>query len=600
VSLLRAVVAGDPVKVFHLPPASVKFTDKFFNFANSNSIFGFDVETTSIDEMMGSFDPAMKLRTVQFGSRDTAWVLDAHNLFWRTAICNIINDNAKKFVSHSNYDPLWVEREFGVKLGPRSLDTLPMAKLLRPSDRGGNDLKLLSSVFIDSGLQAGEDALIKRFRELAPTGSRVGKTLKSWGFTNIPLDDKIFGMYAGLDAIYVRRMYDILLAEMNKRDCVPLHDREQQIQRICTDSQIRGQRLDIDYTEDLLREIEDEYLEADGRLRETFGFTPLSPRVGPWLQQHGVEFYDFTPTGAPKLDKETLPDIARIYKDDKILGPILADKVLLSERKNLLANLRNVRNAVDSNGFVHPRINTQAAITGRMSIVSPAMQTFKKRDPRLRGCFISREGFIFVGADYNGQETRIGAAFSSDPALLEIVTHGLSMHKMTAKLIFGDNYTPEQYDQAKVLDFAQQYGAGPKTIARQLGIKMSEARKLWNAWRKAYKQLVEWTDYMATFSSVVNPWGREIPSDPRRKYANGNYAIQSSGRDVLGDAITALHDCGLGKYFWLPIHDEIVLEVPEKIAERARRALERKMYAKLGQVELTAEAKIIGHRWNGL
>jgi DNA polymerase I len=609
-SLIRTTVAGDTVKLFVLPPSNDKYLDKFRDFARSDDIFGLDVETTAIDEELGCFDPAMSMRMIQFGSADAAWALDPHDSFWRPWIIKLLRWEIKRFVSHTNYDPLWVGREFDTILGQRIIDTIAMAALLYPGNQP-KDLKTLTTMHIDAGLRRAEEALSARFRELAPPGYRVGKKLKEWGFTNIPLDDPIFGQYAGLDAVYVRRLLPILAALVKKAGMAKLSFREQRIARMATGIQRRGLLVDRDYTNSLLGEIEDEYTEADTRLWDTFGFSPRSPKRGKWLAEKGVEFVEFSDKGNPTLDKESIPDLLARYKKTE-LGPIFEDMVTLSTRQNLLNNLRTLLRAVDANGFVHPKINTQQAITGRMSIVRPAMQTFKKRDPRLRGCFVFRPGYLGVGADYHSQEIRLAAAFSNDELLWRIILEGLNQHDLTAEELFGKDYAPEQRDAAKILDFAQQYGAGPKKIGDQLGMPRGprtqknpdgeanpEAVKMWNAWRKAYSGLVAWSSYVSKFSVVENPWGRQIPSDRFRRYANGNYAIQSSGRDVLGDAMVKLEDMGWGEYLWLPIHDELVLEVPEDRATEAVKVLEEAMFAKVGEMPLTAEAKIIGRRWNG-
>lgn len=612
-------MAGEKCKIFVLPPATAKLIARFHEFARTDSIFGLDVETTSTDDELGMFAPDAKLRLVQFGSKNEAWCIDPSNTQWHNAIHAMISHPQRRFVSHTNYDPLWIEREFNFPVDDRWIDTYPMAALLWPGQTAPKDLKALSDRWIDDGLSKSQAALHARFKELAPklptkltngkTQMRrpVGKALTAWGFTNIPLNDPFYGTYGGLDAIYVRRLLDIFDKLLRKEHMAALSKREQRLARLVTRMQIRGQRLDLDYTDDLLTKIADEYKQADRFLTEQFGFSPRSPRRGEWLEQRKIVVRERTPSGRPKLDKETIPNLIANNQSSEFL-PVLQAMQTLSDNQNLLNNLRQVRNAADAQGFVHPRINTQAALTGRMSIVRPAMQTFKKRDKRLRGCFIAREGHVFVGADYDNQETRIAAAFSGDETLRRVVFENLNQHLLTTEMIFDvhdketmNPNTPGQsyYDIAKILDFAQQYGAGPRKIALQLGISVEEAKELWLSWRKTYSGLVAWSDSVAQYSHVVNPWGRVIPADKFRRYANGNYAIQSSGRDILGDAMIKLENAGWGSHIWLPIHDELILEVPEAEAEYAVKELEDAMLAQLGDVPITASAKIIGHRWNG-
>jgi DNA polymerase-1 len=97
-----------------------------------------------------------------------------------------------------------------------------------------------------------------------------------------------------------------------------------------------------------------------------------------------------------------------------------------------------------------------------------------------------------------------------------------------------------------------------------------------------------------------------IPADAfGRAYANGNYMIQSTGRDLLGCALSNLAEMGLGSKIWLPVHDEIVLEVPEDKAETAAQMLGEAMTMHLPggykvDVPFPATGEVIGARWKGL
>lgn len=624
-------VCGEKVTVNHLPPTfALELFERWVRHSieHENGIVGFDVETTEIDEVLGPFAPDAKLRLVQFGSRKYAWALDPHDEFWRRVIIDTLNNPELRFVSHTNYDPLWAGREFDVPADDRFIDTMPMACLLFPGVTAPKDLKELCAKHIDIGLREAEEKLLKHFRALAPVGFRSGKkTPKKWGFTNIPLDDALYGQYGGLDAIYVRRLLDVLAERMRKANMSKISNREQRIARQATQMRQRGLRVDPEWTANVLAEVEAEYMGADDYLRELWGFSPLSPRRAQWLAAHGAEFTKFTAGGAPQLtmpsaaDPGTLPELLERYQSDSVLGPVFEQMVTLSSHKNLLQNVRTILVAAHNDGFAHPEIKTQAAHTGRMSIIKPAVQTLKKRDGRLRGCFIARDGKVLVGADYDSQEIRIAAAYSRDPALLRIVREGLNQHTETAKMIFGERFVDKTsvlnpltgqtfYDAAKTLDFAQQYGAGPFRIGAQLGYPGTidpesgrkrahpEAYRLWLAWREAYAGLVEWTDKISEAAVIVNPWGRRIPRDQwGRGYASGNYAVQSTGRDVLGDAMVKLEDAGWGDTLWLPVHDELILEVDEDEADDACKILAECMHAEVNGIPLTATPQIIGKRW---
>jgi DNA polymerase-1 len=672
------------------PPPSPPARREFKRFANSDDIFGLDVESTTIPEFEGnrkSFNPAiycesfvvphgldekvyrrgwvagetrqMTVRTVQFGTKTEGWVLDAQDPEWRVWIIRFLNRSSKRFVSHNaSFDTLRVRFGFGVILGDRSIDTLPMLSLIWPGltaptrGRAKGLKEACEFAFGESTLLHAEDDLHRRFMDLyhgqkarlpasfepgvspcrkcrenaswalsrrgychvcyeaqVEEGKNLQTAVVEWGWDNIPIDDEVFLAYSGLDAVYVRHLLDWAGAEVARRGMAALSRREQRIKRLMTERSRVGMRVDQGWLADILLETRAEFDEATDRVVGIVGKTPRSPAVKEWLVDNGV------PRRLVKsLDKDHLPDVVDSYGEHPVVGPVLQDLLAVQKTSNLLTNLTTIdRHAQATGGRMNPNINTLQAHTGRMSVTGAAMQTFSKtgeKGRRLRGVFIADEGEIFVGADYDNQEIRIGAGLSGDEMLLRIVRENLSQHVLTAESIFpdfrGKKDDPEKYHKAKTLDFAQQYGAGPKKIGMQLGISYTEARELWLAWRETYAGLVEWSDMLQNQPGVRNPYGRWVPSDPFRPYANSNYAIQSTGRDMLGQAILDLDAAGWGSAIWLPVHDELVLSVPEDRAEEAAAALTEHMTTTLDghgvrvPVLVPAEGEIIGNRWRGL
>lgn len=605
----RVTVAGESVLLNCLPlRGETKAWERFIT-SDPIGVYGLDIETTAA-EQVNVLAADTKCRLVQFGTAVEGWALDPHDAYWRGAIKEFAS-GPDRFVSHTNYDVLGLRR-MGVDLADRAIDLIVMANLNDPGEYNDHSLKGITARDIDSGLKNAETALHARFKELAPIGFRVGRKMLRWGFTNIPLDDPIFTAYAALDAVYVRRELTIQNNKMFAR-MKPLARREQHINRLSNDMQWRGMLLDRGYTEDLLAEFDREYEVPESRWLELMPMKARSyQRRAQWFLDRGMEFTKFTDTGAPEISKDTLPDLIARYGDDDVFGEPLRLLQSMSELQNIRTNLGICLEQADRHNVVHPSINTCQAVTGRMSVTRPAMQTFKKHDPRLRSCFIARPGCVFVGADYDSQEIRLAAAYSRDPAYLKIVFEGLNQHDVTATSIFGAEFTGPQRDQAKILNFLQQYGGGPVAIGNKLGIAPrgvnpqngrviagKRAYRLWEKWREAYPGLVAWTEKMAEYPYVVNPWGRVIPRDRMRPYANGNYMIQSSGRDLLGDATVKLDNAGWGGYLWLWVHDEIILEVPEHLADAASQALVDAMTTEVKGVPLTATPKVLGKRWSG-
>lgn len=685
-------VCGDEVRLVVLPEFNDAARKAWAAFVDSDEVFGLDVESSAIPAFEGArkmFSPALArqtyvvpsdvpltyrkrgyepgskreitVRTIQFGSPTEAWVLGVDGP-WKPLVEAFLRDPAKRFVSHNAaFDVPRVKFAFGVALGSRSIDTLPMAGLIWPGQtaptrgRSKGLKELFEWVCADDVLLRAENALHARFADLYYTrdGAKLPKsfvpgsspcrncrdepswtrsrrgfgracytacvgysqTVEEWGWDNIAIDDPVFTSYAGLDAVCVRRLLPRLAEMLKGLKMAGLSQTEQRVKRIMVGSTGRGKKIDLDWTHSVKAEVEVDVNAARERLIAATGIEvkkePRTPAMRAWLAERGVQ--------AKKLDKDVLPLLIDRFAEDEVVGPVLADIGVFSANSNLLVNLNSIiRHAEGGEGFTHSQVNTIQAHTGRMSIQGTAEQTLAKsgiKGERLRGCYIARPGYVFVGADWDNQEIRIGAALSGDEALNRIVsTPGLSQHIVTAESVFAAEFvskaeTPKVYTRAKNLNFAQQYGAMPKKIALMSGMSITEAHRAWEAWRRTYAGMVDWSDDLAKRSHIRNPFGRVIPADPYgRGYANGNYMIQSTGRDLLGKALCNLADAGWGRYVWLPIHDEIVLEVPEEKAEAAALALGEAMTMHLPNngglvrvdVEIPATGEIIGERWRGL
>lgn len=646
----RREVGGKAVRLVALPASNDAALAAWERFIASDSIFGLDVESTAIGEL-GPMNPSIKERLVQFGTATEGWALDPANPVWRERIEALLADESKRFVSHNaSFDTVRVLFEHGIALGDRSIDTLPMASLLWPGVTAPKGLKALCDTHIDTGLSEAERWLHGRFVDLfyankprktalLPKGFTPGvstcrqtkkknepkcvnvsmatslcgmceehylaracpQAIESWGWDNIELSDPLFLTYGGLDAVYVRQLLDILDRLLKADGMARLSRTEQKVKRYMTGSSLRGMRVDRQWTEEVLSEVEADFADAEDRVSAATSLKARSPYMQQWLRDHGAK-------RVTSLDKKHLPTLIEHYGNDEVLGPVLHALEEVSLHSNLLSNLRTTyRHATLGDGFVHPNINTLQAHTGRMSVTKPAMQTFSKtgeKGRRLRGCYIAREGYTLVGADYDSQEICIGAALSRDPALLRIVNEGLNQHVLTAESIFPNfrdkKADPDLYHIAKTLDFALQFGAFPRKVAATLGMPLVEATVLWQKWRATYAGLVKWSEQQSRKHFVRNPFGRLIPRDPHRDYANGNYLIQSTGRDVLGAAMVRLADAGWSDYFWLPIHDELVLEVPDARVEEACAALTEHMSTTVKGIKINATGEVVGKRWKGL
>jgi hypothetical protein len=191
----------------------------------------------------------------------------------------------------------------------------------------------------------------------------------------------------------------------------------------------------------------------------------------------------------------------------------------------------------------------------------------------------------------------VAAALADDPVLRQVILSGADIHDATARLMYGDGFTDEQRTISKRATFGTIYGGGARALASQTGVTEDTARQVIQRWRRTYPKVIAYGRRLAELAEVVTASGRRIPADPVRPYANANYAVQSTARDLLLAAVYALVTrCEVGG-LWLFVHDEIIVQAPGRDAERIRGLLQQAMTSTFRGLPIVADAKILGPSW---
>jgi intein/homing endonuclease len=201
-------------------------------------------------------------------------------------------------------------------------------------------------------------------------------------------------------------------------------------------------------------------------------------------------------------------------------------------------------------------------------------------------------GFV----SHNSQiEMRILADFARDEVLLEAFDSGADLHRMTASQMFGvplDQVTPRQRESAKGLNYGLVYGMGAEGLASRIESSVKEAEILIERYFAAYSGVERWLNEAAeravrerrARTASGRLWiFRFDPHDRSQlgalKRVGKNAPIQGSASDIFKRAMTLLdrallsHDAQIVN----SIHDEIVVECEESIAEEVKQIVIRKM-----------------------
>ena len=129
-----------------------------------------------------------------------------------------------------------------------------------------------------------------------------------------------------------------------------------------------------------------------------------------------------------------------------------------------------------ANGPRSPGVHQAYVETGRLSCHKPNIHSVPKKDKDIQRVYVVGSGRVLVKADYSAQEVRILAVSTKDRRLLECFAKGIDPHSDLAKKLFNldcpieqvKQRYPEKREQAKTIQYAIIYGAGPTSISRTL------------------------------------------------------------------------------------------------------------------------------------
>lgn len=275
---------------------------------------------------------------------------------------------------------------------------------------------------------------------------------------------------------------------------------------------------------------------------------------------------------------------------------------------------------------LHTTFIQTGTVTGRLASKNPNLQNIPIKTElgqEFRKVFIAEKGYKLVSLDYSQLELRITAHIAGDKVMIEAFKRGEDIHLRTAARVFGirpDEVTPRMRREAKALNFGIIYGMGPQGFARSAGIKQAEAKKFIDRYFEEFPKIAEYMDKMRDEAHdkgiVKNLFGRQrklneiyssIPEMIRQAERMAiNFPVQSLAADLTKIAMIKMHEYIHKNWgekevkMLLQVHDEIVLEVKEELAEKIAEGLKRIMESvyKL-EAPLVAEVKI-GDNWRDL
>ncbi len=325
------------------------------------------------------------------------------------------------------------------------------------------------------------------------------------------------------------------------------------------------------------------------------------------------------PVKKTKTGYSTNVDVLEKLKGKHPIIPALMDYRMLTKLKSTYAD--GLIKVICSDGRIRTTFQNLVTATGRLSSTEPNLQNIPVRTDlgaEIRKMFVPKPGCVLVDADYSQIELRVLAHIAGDTVMQEAFKSGLDIHTVTASQVFGvapEEVTPLQRRHAKAVNFGIVYGISEFSLADDIGVSRYEAKDYIDSYLANYPGVRE---YMNNVVLEAREKGYTQTLYGRRRYipelksANFNIRkgaerialntpIQGTAADLIKLAMIRV-DKALKANFpeaklLLQVHDELIVECPEKIAPLVADLVSREMEnVAVLDVPLTAEAKI-GKSW---
>jgi DNA polymerase-1 len=521
------------------------------------------------------------------------------------ALGDLFADDAVLKIGHNLKYDMAVLAQHGVAIAPFD-DTLLLSFALDAGSHG-HGLDELAKLHLDHECIS--------FKEVCGTGK------SQISFAEVPLDRATH--YAAEDAEVALRLWLLLKGRLWREGATRVYE---MVDRNIVAPIVRMERRGISVDRQVLARLSQTFAEEMARLETTIHAEAGGPFAIGSPKQLGEVLFDRLGLKGGRKGKSgdwstDLSELERLERDGVPIARMILEWRQVAKLKSTYTDaLQEQVNA--QTGRVHTSYSLVGAQTGRLSSTDPNLQNIPIRTEtgrQIREAFVAAPGKLLIAADYSQIELRLAAHMADVPQLKEAFAEGADIHSRTAVELFGE-VNRDTRAKAKTVNFAILYGISRWGLASRLEIPADEAQAIISRYFERFPGI---SDYMQrtlegarergytetlfgrkTWFPRINSKNQAERSGSERAAINA--PIQGTSADIIKRAMarmdTALADAGLGEVLMLlQVHDELVFEAPEALAEAAVPVI-RKVMAEAAEpvvnlsVPLEVEAGI-GRSW---
>ena len=559
--------------------------------ASPPELVGLDLETTGLSPLLGA-----KIRTIQLQAEGepTCWVVDVFPLgeSWPSVLAPLFRLKEITWVAHNAAFEVEQLAAAGIRMLSPIRCTLFAAHLL---SRGilPTPLRVRSK---GSGLD-----LASCCGRMLRVQVEKEQQVSDWATATLTQEQLA---YAALDARLALDLWKLQAPKLKEAGLEKVHQIESQALPAVAEARLTGIHLDLPRARKLLTAGQADLEQLATRLGQELGVENVNSQrqVATAVEARGHQL----PTTAAG-NKSVAEQVMRpLYEQDHGLDPLKEHRSIQKNVRTYLANWVALAES-DPEQRIRPQLRSMGSVTGRMSCPKGELSKASTLHgvpaaSDLRGLFVASPGHLLVDGDWSAIEHRLAAAIYGEEAYVAIYgSEEPDPHSHTASAIYGRPITKaDKAERAvgKTANFCLQYGGGPKRLREQLSqafgreVPLEEAREVCAGWDRAYPAIAKVRDGFRQSEpwEVASPLGRRMAglrltkgepgvvfsgAAPSRLKSTAALAfpIQAAGAELLKEALALLMP-----RLWseLPgvrlchvIHDEILLEAPEAMAQAA-------------------------------
>lgn len=546
-----------------------------------------EAQTIGLDTEGNSLDPlTAKLLLLQLATKEKAYVIDCQKVDLTPLKLVLEGERPLKIVQNGKYDYSLLKAAAGITLGSL-FDTMLAERIITCGISRDISLRSLADKYL---------------------GMKLDKTIRE-SFTD-PLSPALRGKfnkeqldYAARDAIILLDIFKKQFKILQDEDLVVTAKMEFAVVPVVAEMELKGSLIDqerwrahineLQEKRDAInKEIQDdlrhltEYNQVDlfGNVSDTINLdSPL--QILEAFKKLGVELLNTSEATLSKTDHPLAKKLLEYRGYEKMItafGESILEKIHPADKR------------------LHPDFLQLGTDTGRFACNNPNLQQIPA-ESGFRSCFIASPGYKLITADYSQIELRIMAEVSQDPAFLEAFNKDIDLHSLTASQMFRipiEQVDKDKRFQAKSINFGLMYGRGATSLGAQIGLSVKESKKLLDVYFSTYKKVKRWLDtlgrdalrqgYVRSLSGRKRSFLIPDKSDPEYQRLIGsierqgkNMPIQGTSADITKYALVYIYDTikkeKLDAHLIHTVHDEIVTEARDNIAEETAKIVEEKM-----------------------